>query len=55
MSMEPVKIAIADDHDIVANGYAEIINTFPGYKVEIIANNGKELYDKILAAKSELR
>jgi len=45
-----IKIAIADDHDIVVKGYTEIIHDFGGFNVDIIASNGKELFDKLMAS-----
>src|SRR5690349_7069624 len=48
--MEPtVRVAIADDHEIVLNGVRGIISGFVGFKVEVTASNGKELYQKLLA------
>lgn len=45
-----IKIAIADDHEIVLNGVKEIIVNFGGFEVGIVASNGKELYDQLLEA-----
>jgi two-component system invasion response regulator UvrY len=45
-----VRVAIADDHEIVLNGVKEIVSRFEGFKVEITAANGKELYQKMAAA-----
>lgn len=42
-----IRVAIADDHNIVVSGYAEIIHDFGGFSVDITAHNGKELLDKI--------
>ncbi len=45
-----IKIAIADDHEIVLNGVKGIISGFGRFSVEITASNGQELYNKIAAA-----
>ena len=45
-----IRIAIADDHEIVLNGVREIITGFGGFSVDIVANNGKELFQKISTA-----
>jgi DNA-binding NarL/FixJ family response regulator len=46
-----IKIAIADDHEIVLNGVREIIMSFGGFSVDIVANNGEELFQKISTAR----
>ena len=49
--MEPIiRIAIADDHEIVLNGVREIIQGFGGFSVDIVASNGKELFQKMSVA-----
>jgi two-component system, NarL family, invasion response regulator UvrY len=48
----PIKIAIADDHKIVLNGVKEIISGFGGFRIDIEANNGYELYQKLLVAET---
>lgn len=45
-----IKLAIADDHAIVRKGVMEIIQAFGGFDIEIEANNGKELYQKLQSA-----
>jgi two-component system, NarL family, invasion response regulator UvrY len=45
-----IRVAIADDHDMVLNGVKGIIQGFGGFSIEIIASDGKELYEKLLAA-----
>ncbi len=45
--MESCKVALADDHALIRNGLAGIINTFAGYEVILQANNGKELIQKL--------
>lgn len=47
-----IRVAIADDHEIVLNGVKEIVSRFEGFKVEITAGNGKELYQKMAAAEN---
>lgn len=43
-----VTVAIADDHSLLRNALAKLINTFEGYSIVIEADNGKQLRDKIL-------
>lgn len=45
-----IRIAIADDHEIVLNGVKEIILSFGKFSVDIEAHNGKELFQKLTAA-----
>jgi len=43
-----IRVAIAEDHDLVRQGIVKIINSFKDVKVVLDAPNGKELCDKIL-------
>jgi len=45
-------IAIADDHTLIADALAEIIESFAKYKVLYTASNGKMLMDKFKVAKN---
>jgi DNA-binding NarL/FixJ family response regulator len=46
--MSPVTtIALVDDHRLLRNGLAELINGFPGYRVHFEAGNGRELIEKL--------
>lgn len=45
--METYKVALADDHVLIRNGLASLINTFDGYKVLFQAANGQELIDTL--------
>ena len=45
-----IRLAIADDHEIVLNGVKEIILSFGGFSIDIEANNGKDLYNKLTLA-----
>lgn len=47
-----IHIALADDHSILRKGVAEILSKFENFSVVIEAGNGKELIDKIEAAKT---
>lgn len=40
-------VAIADDHNLLRNALAKLINTFEGYTIIIEADNGKDLRNKI--------
>ncbi len=41
------KIALVDDHELLRNGLAAIINTFEGYTVALSANNGKDFIEQL--------
>ena len=47
-STKKVTVAIADDHSLLRNALAKLINTFEGYTIIIEADNGKDLRNKIL-------
>jgi two-component system, NarL family, invasion response regulator UvrY len=47
MQANVIKVAVADDHILLRNGLAQLINSFDGYKVLIEADNGKHLLDKL--------
>lgn len=44
---KPVTIAMADDHKMLRNALAQLIEGFGGYKVVAQASNGKELLEKL--------
>jgi len=44
------RFAIAEDHEIVRKGVIDMILSFGGYKMDIEAGNGKELFDKLSGA-----
>ena len=43
----PIKIALVDDHELLRNGLASLINSFKNYKVIIGANNGKDFITQV--------
>lgn len=45
--MEPVQVALVDDHAMFRNGLAALVNNFNGFQVMLQAGNGKELFQKI--------
>ena len=45
--MKPITIMIADDHNFVRKGIANLINTFDGMCVIDDADNGEELIKKV--------
>src|SRR5258708_5948483 len=47
-----IRVAIADDHEIVLNGVKEIISGFGGFHVDITESNGKELFHKLSIAET---
>lgn len=42
-----IQVAIADDHSLLRNALANLVNTFEGYTVITEADNGKDLRTKI--------
>lgn len=46
-SEKKYKVAIADDHTLLRNALASLINTFDEYTILFEANNGQELRDNI--------
>lgn len=47
MSKEVTNIALVDDHILLRNGLAALINSFPGYAVLFEAGNGKEFISQL--------
>lgn len=47
--MNPVKVALVDDHHLLRHALAELINSFEGYRVHLEAGNGRELTQVIQA------
>lgn len=45
--MNPYTVALADDHVLIRNGLAGLINSFDAYKVLFQAANGLDLIDKL--------
>jgi len=43
-----IKVAIADDHTLLRNALARLVNSFDGYTVLMEADNGKDLRNKIM-------
>ena len=43
-----IQVAIADDHSLLRNALAKLINTFEEYTVVMEADNGKDLSEKIV-------
>jgi two-component system, NarL family, invasion response regulator UvrY len=43
-----IKVAIADDHTLLRNALARLVNSFEGYTVLMEADNGKDLRNKIM-------
>jgi DNA-binding NarL/FixJ family response regulator len=43
-----IKVAIADDHTLLRNALARLVNSFDGYSVLMEADNGKDLRNKIM-------
>lgn len=49
--MKPYLVALVDDHTLIRNGLAELINTFDDYKVLFHAGNYDELIENITVGK----
>lgn len=47
--IDNIKIALADDHVLLRDALAGLINSFDGFEVVLQAGNGKELTEKILS------
>jgi DNA-binding NarL/FixJ family response regulator len=45
--MKTTFVALADDHNLIRNGLANLIDTFDGFKVLFQASNGQELIDAL--------
>lgn len=45
--MKEVKVVLVDDHVLLRNGLASLINSFGSYKVLFEANNGKNFIDQL--------
>jgi two-component system invasion response regulator UvrY len=45
--MKEVKVVLVDDHVLLRNGLANLINSFGGYKVLFEANNGKDFIERL--------
>jgi DNA-binding NarL/FixJ family response regulator len=43
-----IKVAITDDHTLLRNALARVVNSFEGYTVLMEADNGKDLRNKIM-------
>jgi len=43
-----IKVAITDDHTLLRNALARVVNSFDGYTVLMEADNGKDLRNKIM-------
>ncbi|CAN5189433.1 response regulator transcription factor [soil metagenome] len=45
--MDPIRIALVDDHRLFRSGITSLINNFSGYEILFEAGNGEELTQKI--------
>src|SRR5882672_9204757 len=46
-----IKIALVDDHTLLRDSLASVINSFENCKVILMANDGKELMEKMVSGK----
>jgi DNA-binding NarL/FixJ family response regulator len=46
-TLRKITVAIADDHSLLRNALANLVNTFDGYQVVIEADNGRDLRTQI--------
>src|ERR1035437_4744514 len=49
-SKQTYRVAIADDDELAIRALSDITSEIPGFSVDLVACNGKELYDKLNAA-----
>jgi DNA-binding NarL/FixJ family response regulator len=54
MTKRKINIAIAEDHDLVLDGYAALLKNHPKLKVLILALNGKELVQQMANKKPDI-
>jgi len=47
-SNKKIQVGVADDHKLLRNALARMVNTFEGYSVLFEVDNGKELRDRIM-------
>ncbi len=47
MTQTKVKIGLVDDHILMRDALASVINTFDDYSISILAGNGKEFIEKL--------
>ena len=50
MPVKEIKVVLVDDHVLLRNGLANLINSFGGYEVLFEANNGKDFIDHLKPA-----
>jgi DNA-binding NarL/FixJ family response regulator len=50
MPVKEIKVVLVDDHVLLRNGLANLIDSFGGYKVLFEANNGKDFTDQLKPA-----
>jgi DNA-binding NarL/FixJ family response regulator len=53
-SMEKIRIALADDHQLFRNGLKILLGAFPEFEVIAEASNGKELLKQLLHATADI-
>jgi DNA-binding NarL/FixJ family response regulator len=47
LNTQTTKIALVDDHSLLRNGLAALVNSFDGYSVLFEASNGKDFIDQL--------
>jgi DNA-binding NarL/FixJ family response regulator len=47
MANDTTHIALVDDHILLRNGLASIVNSIPGYSVSFEANNGRDFINQL--------
>ena len=47
MIQSPVKIGLVEDHTLIRDVIASVINSFDGFLVTLVADNGKQFIEKI--------
>jgi two-component system response regulator NreC len=52
--MEPIKLMLVDDHDVVRTGLRSFLETQPGFQVIAEANNGQQALEKAREARPDI-
>ena len=52
--MSPVRIVIADDHEVVRKGLRALLESEPGLEVVGEASNGREAVERAIASKADV-
>lgn len=54
MTRRKITVAIAEDHNLVAEGYASLLKNSPRIRVQFCAKNGTELIERLITAQVDI-